>query len=362
LRKIGRACRVDVRMIKLMTRRDARSLDHATLEEMRRLGVKRVLEGETQVAVAQSLDIHPRTVAKWMRTYREEGERALASTKATGRPPKLTVAQQRKCERVIIGKNPRQLNFGSALWTLPVVSDFIAQTFGIVLHTTTVSRMLHRMGITPQKPVRRSFHRDDDECLQWMQTEFPKIVRRSKRRQSVILFSDETGVHEDHPVGRSWARRGETPVVRTKGSRRRINVISAISPRGRLWFRCFKGTLTAGLFVVFLKALLSDVRGSIELVLDRHPAHTAASTKRFLAAHSDRITVHWLPAYAPDLNPSEHIWSWLKGTFRNLPLDREEDLEDAVLDSMTRVRNDRKLVKGFFGHPAVAYVKQALGW
>jgi len=73
--------------------RDARSLDHATLEELRRLAVKRVRAGETQRAVAESLEVHPHTVAKWMAWYRKEGAAGLASTLATGRPPTLSAKQ-----------------------------------------------------------------------------------------------------------------------------------------------------------------------------------------------------------------------------------------------------------------------------
>ena len=68
-----------------MARRDARSLDHATLEEMRRLAVKRVLDGEARIAVAESLQVHAGTVAKWMMRYYQAGDHALASTTATRR-------------------------------------------------------------------------------------------------------------------------------------------------------------------------------------------------------------------------------------------------------------------------------------
>mgnify|MGYP001573180748 CR=1 FL=1 len=345
-----------------MTRRDARTLDHATLEEMRRQAVKRVLSGETQVDVAASLEVNHHSVSKWMRRFRKRGAQALASTKAPGPAGKLSPRQQRWLERVIVGRNPRQLNFGAALWTLPLVADLIARRFGIVLHGSTVSRMLARLGITPQKPARRAFQRDEAECQHWMTVEFPKIVRYSKRRQSVLLFEDETGVQEDHALGRTWGRRGQTPVVETTGSRRRTNVISAISPRGRLWFRCYRGTLTAERFEDFLRALLHDIAGEIDLILDRHPAHRAARIARFLHTHRDRIRVHWLPAYAPQLNPDEHVWSFLKGQFRTNPLRRDEPIDDAVIDSMVQIRRNRELVRSFFGHPDVRYVKDALHW
>ena len=345
-----------------MSERDARSLGRATLEELRRLAVCRVLAGESQVVVAASLEVTPFTVNRWMRTYREHGEAGLAARKAPGRPTKLTTQQQAKLRRIIIGKDPRQLNFGSALWTLSIVGQVVEQLFEVVLHASSISRMLHGMGITPQKPVRRAFARDDEECRTWMRVEFPKIVENAHRRQAALLFLDETGVHEDGPIGRSWAERGRPPVVKVTGRRNRVNVISAISPQGRLWFRCFQGTLTAGRFVDFLAALLKGRSKPVDLILDKHPAHTAAMTRRFLAERTRQIRVHFLPSYAPDLNPDEHVWSYLKGTFRSDPMTQDEDLTLAVLTTMSAIQQNHTLVRSFFDDPAVQYVKEALGW
>jgi transposase len=347
-------------MVRVMGKRDARSLDHATLEEMRRLAVRRVLEGEAQVAVARSLQVHPCTVAKWLMTYRRAGDAGLARRIAPGRPPTLTPRQQRQLRRWIVDRTPAQCRFPFALWTLPLVAQLIERRFDVVLHKTTVARLLARLGLSPQRPVRRAFTRDDEACRRWAQEEFPAIVRQMHRRQSTLLFEDETGVHEDGPVARTWGARGRTPVVQVTGRRDRVNVISAISPRGRLWFRCYRGTLNAARFVGFLKALLHDVRGEIDLVLDRHPAHVAAATRRFVHAHRARLRLHFLPGYAPDLNPDEHVWTHLKALFRRQPLRPEEDLGSAVDASMTMIQEDRRLVRKFFHHPAVAYIRKAL--
>ena len=342
--------------------RDARSLDHATLEELRRLGVKRVLAGETQAGVAASLEIHAGSVARWMAQYREGGEAALVSTVSSGRPPKLGDKQVGRLRRIILGKNPLQMNFGVALWTLPVVRQLIERKFGVVLHDTNISRLLHRIGLTPQRPKRRAFQRDDEECQRWASEIFPGIVRTAKRKQATLLFCDETGVHEDGPVGTTWGQRGATPIVRVSGTRRRINVISVVSPRGRLWFRCYKGTLNAPLFIEFLKAMLRDIRGHIVLILDKHPAHVAAATRRFIQENAKRLSVEHLPGYAPDMNPDEHVWSHLKGMFKRNPLESGAAFDEEVRETMEFIREDRALVRSFFGHPDVAYVKEALGW
>jgi len=348
--------------MEMQIRRDARSLDHGTLEEMRRLAVRRVRQGESQRRIAEILEIHPRTVSKWVVAEREGGAEALASRKSSGRPPGLTAGERDALLRLIVGKTPLQLSFGTALWSVPVLQDVVQKQFGKVLHATTVLRTLHRMGLTPQKPARRAFQRDEAACRTWATETFPTIVRDVRKRQATLLFADEAGVHEDGPIGTTWGVKGERPIVCLSGWRRRLNVISAVSPRGRLWFRCFKGTLSAPVFIAFLEALLHDVRGRIVLILDRHPAHVAAATRRWLAAHQDRIVVHHLPAYAPEMNPDEHVWSQLKGLFRRTPVLATEDFDAAVENVMTGIAMDRFLVRRFFDHPEVAYVKAALHW
>lgn len=349
-------------MMKVMAPRDARSLSHEALEEMRRLAVKSVLEGESQKDVAVRLQVHPGTICKWVSMYRANGDAALASSKAKGPEPKLAPKQIEAVRRIIVGKNPRQLNFGPALWTLDLVGQVIKSKFGIVLHHTTIGRMLHRLGVTPQKPLRRAFQRDGEECRLWMQVEFPKIVAEAKRKQATLLFLDETGVHENHAVGTTWGERGKRPTVMASGSRRRINAISAISPRGRLWFRCYEGYLTASLYTEFLDDLMRDVRGKIVIVHDKHPAHTAAATQRYLMGRANRISTHFLPSYAPDLNPDEHVWSYLKGTFKSAPLEKGDNLHARVEASLDVIASDRDLVQSFFDHPAVSYVREALHW
>jgi transposase len=349
-------------MLSLMTRRDARSLDHQTLEEMRRMAVKCILGGEPMRSVAERMEVHYQTVWKWMQRYRLEGQAGLASTKASGRPPVLSETEVKLLRRIIVGKNPQQLNFGPALWTLPLIAQLVEMRFGVVLHATTISRILSRLGVTPQKPVRRAFQRDEQECLNWMTDGFPAIVREVQRKQAVLLFLDEAGVHEDHPVGTTWGVRGQTPMVRVTGKRRRVNVISAISPRGRFWFRCYRGMLTAPLYVEFLKGLLHDIRKRVVVIHDRHPAHVAAATRRFIADNKSRVTVYELPVYAPDLNPDEHVWSYVKGTFRRDPLRGDESIEAAVESVMSEIKRSPAFVKTFFEHPAVEYVRKALHW
>lgn len=331
----------------------------SAMEHVRKLAVQRVMGGEKQADVARSLKVRPNAVYRWMRKARTEGLEALAAQKATGRRPTLSAAQEARLFKLLAEKSPRQLKFPFALWTLPLVGQLVERLFHVVLHKATLGRLLRRLGFSPQVPRQRAFQRDDAACEEWRRETFPRILAEARRNRGTVLFLDECGVHEMGPVARTWAPRGKRPVIRTSGSRRKINVISAISPRGRLWFRCFRGNLNSPRFIAFLQELLQDIQGKIVLVLDRHPAHVSAMTKRFLLV-SPRLTIQLLPSYAPDLNADEHVWGVLKGTFRRQPLTPGENLDAVVAERMATIAANRSLLRKVLHHPELSYMRDAL--
>lgn len=351
-----------------MTRRELAQLSggtgaerRAALEEIRRRAVRLVLKNGRQPAqVAKLFDVLPKTVSRWACEARRRGEDALKSRKSTGRPPALSTTELKRLKRTIVGKNPAQLNFGVLLWTLPLIQQVVKKLFGKTLHTTTIGRYLDDLGLTPQRPLRRASQRNEADIAKWVAEQFPRIAADVRRKQAVLLFLDEAGVHENGPLGTTWGEKGKRPLVRLTGNRGKINIISAVAPSGRLWFRCYRDNLNAEGFVEFLKALLHDVRGEIVLVMDSHPAHVAEEAQVFYAERASRLQVELLPKYAPELNPDEHVWGYLKGMFRRDPLQEGEKLREAVDLAMAEMKNQRSLIRALFGHPDLAYIHESL--
>ena len=135
--------------------RDGRTLDHRTLEEIRRMAVERVREGEDPSTVIASYGFCRTTIYKWLRAAsgRGRGLRALASRKATGRPRTLTSAQERQVYRWINGKDPRQYGFDFALWTRKIVGALIEREFGVKLGVTAVGKLLARTFSRTAQPI-----------------------------------------------------------------------------------------------------------------------------------------------------------------------------------------------------------------
>ena len=201
-------------------------------EEIRRLAVYRVRVGETPSSVIRSYGLCRTTIYHWLRADAEEGQEALASRKATGRPRVLDEKQRKKVLFWINGKDPRQYGFDFGLWTRRIVSARIQREFGVGLGVTAVGRLLYELGITPQKPLRRAYERDPEAIEKWEEEGFPLLRARTARRKARIFFLDEAGVRSDQVLGRTWAPRGKTPTVATSGQRQSWNAILAVTARG----------------------------------------------------------------------------------------------------------------------------------
>jgi transposase len=336
---------------------DGRQLHRKALDVIRALALQRIADGETVTAVMRSYGLCRTTVYAWRRKLEERGGDVLLSTKPSGRPPRLTPKQKAQVFRWLNGKDPRQYGFDFGLWTRKLVAALVQERFGVTLGVTAVGRLLAELGITPQKPLRRAYERDPEAVARWEQETYPTLRRRAKRRGAAIFFLDEAGVRSDAPLGRTWAPRGHTPVVPTSGQRQSVNAISAVSPRGAFWYKVFTGRLNATTFRTFLQAFLRRRRQPVFLVVDGHPAHRAHLIADFVQAQWGRLELHFLPGYAPDLNPDEFVWNHLrqKGVTKT-PLRQNESLHVRVEADLAAIKADRELLRSFFNAPSVAYI------
>jgi transposase len=185
---------------------------------------------------------------------------------------------------------------------------------------------------------------------------YPALRKRAKQRGADIFFLDEVGVRSDSPLGRSYGLKGKTPVVKTSGQRQKINAISAVNAKGAFWYKVYGGTLTAALFLVMLKDLMKGRKKPVMLVVDGLPVHKAKSVAKYVQSTKGRLELHFLPPYAPDLNPDEFAWSHLKqnGTSKK-PLRKNEALRQRVEEDLKGIQEDRRLVRSFFSAPSVSY-------
>jgi len=342
-----------------MAKIDGRTLDHKSLEHIRILAVRRVVEdGEDPSEVMRSLGLCRTSIYPWLRKFQEDGWEALVERIAQGPEPKLNEKQRQQVKRWILGRDPRQYGFEFGLWTRRIVQTLIQEKMKVELGLTAVGRLLASLEITPQKPLRRAYERDPQAVELWVKTTYPKLRKRAKRAGAMIFFLDEAGFQSDPPLGRTYGLKGKTPVVVTSGQRQSINVISALNARGEFWAATYTGKLNAEAFVAFLQNFMRARSGKVFLVVDGHPAHKANIVKQYVQSLKGSLELHFLPPYAPDLNPDEFVWSHMKSNgVSKKPLKKNESLRERVEHDITHLQQNRELVRSFFCAESVAYAK-----
>jgi transposase len=287
---------------------DFRSLNAEAQEATRRQAVEAVKNGMTQVEAARTFGVTRQAIGTWMEVYQEMGTAGLRAKKR-GRPAGISLEgwQAAQIVRSILDRCPDQLKLPYYLWTREAVGALIKQRFGIELSVWTVGRYLARWELTSQKPRRRAFEQDSEEVRRWLTERYPSIKAHAKRVGAEIYWADEMGVRSDHAAGRSYGRRGKTPVIAGTGKRFGCNMISAITNRDHLVFMVFKGRFVSKVFIDFLTRLRKQVGGRVVVILDSHPVHKSAEVRRWLKATKGEMELYYLPGYSPELNPDEYL-------------------------------------------------------
>ena len=147
------------------------------LENRRRLAVRRVLDGYSTQEVADFLGVAPSSVRRWVAAFRSQGDDGLIARPVTGRPPKLTLTQE-KIVRRWLGDSPSEHGFETELWTARRLAQLIHEEFGTRLNPRYLSAWLRDRGFTPQKPGRAPRQRDPEAIAAWLASDWPRIKKR----------------------------------------------------------------------------------------------------------------------------------------------------------------------------------------
>jgi transposase len=141
-----------------------------------------------------------------------------------------------------------------------------------------------------------------------------RVKKIAARQGRVIVFIDESGLSERPCRARTWAPKGETPVLQYRFSWKQLSVIAGIS-YWRFYFHLFNGSIKSPQIVEFLKALQTTIGKKLLIIWDGLQAHRSKLVRAHVEAQRGRIVIERLPAYAPEMNPVECIWGYLKHQF-----------------------------------------------
>lgn len=178
-------------------------------------------------------------------------------------------------------------------------------------------------------------------------------AKKNLGKRGTIVFVDETGFSEGSVIRRTWSPRGQTPVLRTKGrswsQRTAIGALaySRCGRRVRVYVTTHEGATRIPQVLRFLRHLRRQVKGRVLIVWDRLAAHRGHAVTAWLHRHP-RWQMELLPPYAPELNPVEGLWAWLKGcALANVCADTLTPIMKKVRSGVRRVRRRPQVLRGF---------------
>ena len=186
---------------------------------------------------------------------------------------------------------------------------------------------------------------------------------KASEEERTIIWVDESAFYPLPAVVRTWAPRGQTPVLHAVLTRDHLSVIGGITPAGQLLLQIRDRSLRGPDVVRFLQHLLRHILGKLLVIWDGAPIHRAQVVKDFLARGSAaRIWLEQLPAYAPELNPEEGIWNLLKRVeLRNVCCDDLAELRLELRLAAARLRHRRSVLRGCLTQCAYAALQGAEG-
>jgi transposase len=323
-------------------------------ETRRRLAVQRVNEGWSQKDVAAFLGVHAVTVSEWVRAYRAGGDQALRGNPPPGRPPRLREADLRRLEELLL-RGATAHGWANDLWTRTRVREVIRCHLGVEYHPGYVAELLRkRLGWTSQRPEQQSVNRDEKAIRFWVRRTFPAVLAAAAARGADVVFVDEAGFRLEPTVRRSYAPRGQTPVLKVADPHARISVIGGIVVRpGTERVGMVYGMLADNLnyrwpaIAGFVRTLRSKLSRPITVVWDRIAIHDCPALDAELAKDPE-VAAALLPAYAPELNPADGIWRHIKyGRIPNYAPPNLVELRQTVTAELDRLRKRPDLLRGF---------------
>lgn len=332
--------------------KDGRSLDHATLEGYRFAAVT-LHKREVPVAtIAESFGVTTEAVYIWLKRARTEGVSSLRSSKAPGPEPALDREKFSELLRAI-RRPASKLGYATDLWSGPRLRHFIKREFKVEYHRKHMPRLLRRLGLNFKFPERRALEQDPKAVRDWKKRRLPQILKYSRAKKALIFYADESLVSLIPYVGRTWAFPQAQPVVRVSGRRgQNVGITAAVNAQGRMGFELTreKERFTAKIFLRFVRKLRREQpKQFIVLIVDGAPTHTAKIVKTYVKDNKKSFRLEILPAYSPELNPSEKPWGFLKS--KNLNGSQATDksqLRSEVKWHMKNMKKDKNRVISFF--------------
>ncbi len=300
--------------------------------------------------LSESWKVGASTIYLWRDEFLVQRFASLVYQHRGGRPAKLTKTQKKQlCDWIDAG--PQAAGFDTACWNTVLLQELIRREFGGLYDRYYLCELLRTLDYSYQKAKFVSDHLDEARRQVWRTQEWPQILREAQQRHAWVLFGDEASFPQWGSLSCTWARRGQTPQVKTSGKRKAYKVFGLIEFfSGRLFHAGIEGKFNSESYQAFLLRVLAKTTQPIIVIQDGAKYHTSKATKKFFAEHAARLTVYQLPSYSPDYIPIEYLWrNTKKDATHNKYFEQFQQVIGSVEKTLNKFAQDASAVMGVLG-------------
>jgi len=285
-------------------------------EFQRRRAVELMEEGESPSVIARMLGVSTNSLYEWRKIHQNGG--SLIFEPRSGRPRRMSDDQLETLRRLLL-RGATAFGWHNDLWTSKRVAEVIRKHFNIEFSRIHVWVILTQyLGWSAQRPIQQLRERNDIEITRWQVEDFPRILKDTEQRGAYLVFIDECGFMLSPNIRRTFAPRGQTPIIKASNPHGRISAIGAltISPKqkrpGFLYnLLSNNANFRSDSVVQFIKQLHKKIPGPITILWDAIPIHCSKPVNQYLEQHNE-LAIEQFPPYAPELNPVDKVWFYLK--------------------------------------------------
>lgn len=321
-------------------------------QEYRRLrGWELHQAGWTMEMIAEALGVTKGAVSQWCKAAREEGVEGLRTQPRPGYK-KLDDEQRQELKAILSTQSAEVYGFHGNVWNCSRIAQLIEMEFDVTYHPAHVSKIMKELGLTPQRPKKKKTRQDPKKVQQWWEERWPQLLRKAEKEERKIVWVDESGFYLIPMLVRTYAPKGNTPIIEEFDAYAHLSVISGLTVDGQLYMSSREDAFTTQDAIQFLEHMYAHTKQKLLVIWDGAPIHRSQELKRFLKeANYDRFYLEMLPAYSPELNPDEGVWNYLKRVeLKNRSCMTLQELKKALHQAFVHLRTKKNILLHLIRH------------
>jgi transposase len=288
--------------------------------------------------------------------FDQGGYEALESNMPPGAAPLITGEMDKWLELIVLNNTPVDFGYDVNLWTCSILAELLKREFEVTVSDSTVRLHLIESGLSCQIPEYRDKDLDPQEVDHFLNDKFPRIQRLANKIGAEIGYEDESGVGVRTHGGRTWGLRGKTPVVDVSMDRGGYNMLSVVTPQGKMRYSVKEGNINGERYIEFLKSLIQNQDRPLILLVDHATFHKSKAVRDFVRAHRNKLRIFFLPKRAPKMNPDEQVWNEIKtNRIGKQPVKSKKDLKRRLYSALSSLQKNTKKILSFFSLPDTKY-------